>query len=127
MIRDMWVNMILNHNIEVRGFLTTTNRDGWIEANLNRAHPVLTQPCNVTRLSLVEGEQTLGDAAYMESTKILPLPLFDIREFREFKEKWNVAAKKYKKQLELEKYRAGNSPIFIFAELKGKQVETIHS
>lgn len=27
LIRDMWMNMILNHNIEVHGFLSTTNRD----------------------------------------------------------------------------------------------------
>lgn len=87
MIRDMWVNAIANHDMTVTGFLTTTNRDEWIEANLNRSHPVLVNPCNVARLSLVEEDQALGDAAVIKSTKPLSLPIFDIRELREFKEK----------------------------------------
>lgn len=81
------MNILLRYNVEVNGFLTTTNRDSWILANLNRCHPILTQPCNVARLSLIEEEQTLADAAVVKSTKILSLPLFDIRELREFKEK----------------------------------------
>lgn len=125
LIRDLWTNIIVNNNVEVNGLLTTTNRDEWIKANLNNAYPVLLNPCEVTRLSLVEEEQSLEDTEVIKSRVPLSLPLFDIRELREFKDKWVKAARKYKKQVELNKYHAGNSPIFIFAELKGRRVDNI--
>lgn len=126
LVRDLWVNIISNNNIQVRGFLTTTNRDEWLAPNLNRTYPVLLQPCNVTRLSLVDEKPKLSEATVIKSTKPLSLILFDIRELRDIKQFWKVEATKYNTQLVRDKYGRGASPVFIFGELKGKKVDSIH-
>lgn len=47
---------------------------------------MLVQPCEVTRLSLVDEKQKLSEVAISKSNRNLPLILFDIRELREFKD-----------------------------------------
>lgn len=122
LVRDIWMNIISKYSVEVRGIATTTNRFSILETNLNRCFPVSVQPAEVRRVSLSETKISLKDVQTKPSSRELYITCFDNRELQHLVSEWKTVASKYKKQLDLNKYQRGNSPIFLFGDLKPLEV-----